>query len=350
MFDFSERIRDSFAKAFTLVELLVVISIIGILMGLLLPAVNSARESARRLQCCNNIKQMALAAITYEQQQKIFPPAMNKVTQNKTGHRENWIILCLPNMDQQSLYDEMVGMLKQSTNNYIETDAKLTNDNTVTMEKCRATEISFFKCPTDSFARTAYEDDSSKKWARCNYGCNMGGAHVYYLTNKTSDYAWEKRDVKGIMGPAVSLNAGEVTDGASNTVLLAELRAGAASKDPRGTWAMSGSGASAICGMGYISDDRGPNFLHATPDDIFGCSSVAATPEERMQLKMPCYESSNAQATTRSMHAGGVHTAFADGSTHWISDNIQVGSRSSLGVWDLLYLSSDQISISSESY
>ena len=346
----NQTMHKNHLQAFTLVELLVVISIIGILMGLLLPAVNSARESARRLQCCNNIKQMALAIITYEQQQKVYPPAMNKVSTGKTGHRENWIILCLPNMDQQALYDEIRGMLKQSTGTYIETDAKLTVDNTVTMNKCRATEIAFFKCPSDSFVRTPFEDDSSKKWARCNYGCNMGGSHVYYLTNKDSEYYWDMKYVKGVMGPAVSLNAGEVIDGSSNTVLVAELRAGAASKDPRGTWAMSGAGASAICGMGYISDDRGPNYMHATPDDIFGCNSVAATPEERIQLKMPCYESSNVQATPRSMHAGGVHTAFADGSTHWISDNIQVGSKTNLGVWDCLYLSSDLQSVSSEYY
>lgn len=115
-------------KGFTLVELLVVISIIGILMGLLLPAVNSARESARRLQCCNNIKQMGLACLTYEQQNKTLPPGASKAQSTETGLRPNWVILSLPNLDQQALYDEIMGMLKQSSSANIESDVTLSTN------------------------------------------------------------------------------------------------------------------------------------------------------------------------------------------------------------------------------
>ncbi len=342
---------------FTLVELLVVISIIGILMGLLLPAVNSARESARRLQCSNNIKQMALATLGYEQQNKRFPPAAtaassptNAGSYSATNVKPNWIVLCLPNMDQQALYDEIMMMVKQNTSSpYLDQDITLNNSsNQVTMSKCRKTEIAFFKCPSDANSRTQYVN-GSKSWARSNYGANAGLRNLQYTADSS---IWQLTSVRGVMAAGVSISIDEITDGASNTVLLGELRAGILTQDVRGTWGITGAGANVIAGHGFVGDDRGPNALFNEADDIINCSSVL-TQAERVQLKMPCCQScnQNTQSTMRSMHAGGVHCAFADGSTHWISDNIEMGaSESDRKTWDFLNASCDGRSISSDKY
>ena len=339
-------------SGFTLVELLVVISIIGILMGLLLPAVNSARESARRLQCCNNIKQMALAVLSYEQQQKILPPACSSNSWGLSNHRENWVILCLPNMDQTALYDEIQGMIKGKSGNYIDSASlTLSTDSSVTMAKVRETEISFFKCPSDSYARTKFVS-SNQKWARCNYACNMGLGQSSYLDPSGSNY-WKDITRRGVMGPKVSVAMGEITDGASNTILLGEIRAGITeTSDCRGVWAMGGAGPSALAAHGWDGDDKGPNCISEDSDDMILCSSLESTVSttELVKMKMTCYNGSNIQQTMRSMHAGGVHAAFADGSTHWITDNIQVGSQTNLGVWDILNLSSSMRSVSSDKY
>jgi len=94
---------------FTLVELLVVITIIGLLIALLLPAVQSAREAARQAQCSNHVKQLGLACANYESQNGCFPPSSSFPKGTDPGdsrtHRRNWVIAVLPFLEQQALYD-----------------------------------------------------------------------------------------------------------------------------------------------------------------------------------------------------------------------------------------------------
>src|SRR6188474_2683919 len=90
----------SLRRAFTLVELLVVIAIIGVLVALLLPAVQAAREAARRMSCSNNLKQLSLALHNYEDTHKTLPPA------GIDSNQMSWTVLLLPYMEQKPLYDQ----------------------------------------------------------------------------------------------------------------------------------------------------------------------------------------------------------------------------------------------------
>ncbi|HVT30678.1 MAG TPA: DUF1559 domain-containing protein, partial [Lacipirellulaceae bacterium] len=92
-------------NGFTLVELLVVIAIIGILVALLLPAIQAAREAARRAQCQNHLKQIALAVLNYESAKKKFPPGF--VSQPSQFESWGWPIFILPSLEEQSLYDQL---------------------------------------------------------------------------------------------------------------------------------------------------------------------------------------------------------------------------------------------------
>ena len=114
--------RRSAATGFTLVELLVVIAIIGILVALLLPAIQAAREAARRASCSNNLKQLAIGVLTYEQSHKIFPTsegwdgtdeqnvadAIHPATPGKYLSGKGWILTILPEIEEGSLYDQFV--------------------------------------------------------------------------------------------------------------------------------------------------------------------------------------------------------------------------------------------------
>ena len=356
-------------NAFTLVELLVVIAIMGVLIGLLLPAVNSARESARRSTCSNNIKQLALAALGYEQLNKGFPPAMNVVTAtnyeapNETGVLENWIVRILPNMDQTTLYDNIYTLMRPnrfqkgasySTKvvNTIDKKVTSTQDSSITMNSCRETILPSILCPSDAASnRVIYESvKSTLTGSRCNYGANMGLKQPKYLYGSN----WSIPSNRGVMGPGESLRVTDISDGASNTILLAELRAGVTSRDPRGTWCLGGPGASAIAACGWDEGTnltsrssgscKGPNARDknnksGVGDQIY--STLDYSSDELYELKMPARLTSNTQATTRSMHSGGVYTCFADGSVHWISDTIQTDGATNYGVFDCLLSSGD---------
>jgi len=100
-------------SAFTLVELLVVIAIIGILIALLLPAVQAAREAARRSQCSNNLKQIALALHNYHDSHKVFPPScIKELPQDGSGSPQAllWSGSILPFVEQKAIFDQIVGL------------------------------------------------------------------------------------------------------------------------------------------------------------------------------------------------------------------------------------------------
>ena len=348
--------------AFTLVELLVVIAIMGVLIAMLLPAINAARESARKMQCSNNIKQMALACLSYQDTYQILPPASNFTSNTDNSKylkeanvRANWIILVLPYVGQQALFNEINGMLKQSGINVESNSATSKMDANITMKSCRETEIPSFLCPSDGNNRIKFESAKGSGFtgARCNYGANMGLDYAYNLYS-----GWSNNLKHGVMGPGKCMKTEEIIDGASNTIMVAELRAGVASCDPRGTWSLGGPGPSAIAACGYMGDCRGPNSKNNAADDIYGCEKIDQffDYDDLVTLGMECSNGDtalkwNAQATSRSTHPGGVQTAFCDGSVHWITDEVSVGtSETNLGVWDKLLLPCDGFSISNADF
>ncbi len=197
---------------FTLVELLVVIAIIGILVGLLLPAVQSAREAARRMQCSNNLKQQGLALHNYESTYKKFPMG-NVVRVNVVPPRGDgwtWHSRILPYLEQTALYNRVSIVMGSESGTQNSPEQVLAG---------KTTRLSFFQCPSHP---DGVMSSSKNGYQVSNYNAVCG------TTTFNNDQADEASDLayrgNGMFYLNSNIGFGEVSDGTSNTFLIAEVQ------------------------------------------------------------------------------------------------------------------------------
>lgn len=328
---------------FTLVELLVVIAIIGILVALLLPAVQTAREAARRSQCINNLRQLSLGLLNYEAAQGAFPigfefpKGTNPATQSDFG--PNWAIRLLPYIEESGVYDQF------NLEEFISEQANAIP---------RAAEIATLRCPSDSYNSVPLVMAPMRRtWARGNYAANAGNGPLLVRASDgiygADSPGWKDPKRRGVIGPNVAAKLRHITDGTTKSILLGEVRAGVTEYDRRGTWALGQAGSSMLFWYGSTGDDNGPNVCNANADDVAGPRSTDQPLLEREC--MPDYTGDNwgDQATVRSMHVGGVVMGMADGSAHFVSDDIETTgiygdwgpNGEFMSVWDKMIAGSD---------
>lgn len=289
-------------KGFTLIELLVVIAIIAVLIALLLPAVQQAREAARRSQCKNNIKQLGLALHNYHDTFRVLPPGAIQNFQTNAQNEATWISMILPYIDQQAIYNKAnfsscFGCTSSPGNPSYEITTIL---------------IPMMLCPSDRSV-----DLALNAYRRGNYVANSGIGALQSLTTP--------KDPSRISGPFTMNSRTEMRDfldGSSNTVLVSEVMK-VDGNDFRGVMHYpEGS---------LYQHDRTPNT--GIPDGI-RTSLCVSVPRAPCVGTHSAYNDRQITMSARSQHIGGVHVLMGDGSGRFISDNISLTIWQGLGTQD----------------
>lgn len=296
---------------FTLVELLVVIAIIGVMVGLLLPAVQAAREAARRMQCSNNNKQLALAMHNYHDTFKTFPYGHKQEVAGQTKRRDCWFQRVLPFIEQQNYYDAY----DQVEVTYGQFPAEYIHR---LPAEIAGVPIDAFMCPSDP-SGPARGGNGSTSGFKGNYAVCAGGGNPTnpILATITVPINYDMTvDAGGMFGRQLARRFRDCVDGTSNTLMLSEgmLRGTAAA------WGeLGGYWGGAPHGSFGFSTGETPNTT--VPDRVYSCGSTT-------WRKAPC-ENGFAGGLpgrynfARSYHAGGVNAALCDGSVRFVTESIE---------------------------
>jgi prepilin-type N-terminal cleavage/methylation domain-containing protein/prepilin-type processing-associated H-X9-DG protein len=326
--------KNAFAptrRAFTLIELLVVVAIIGVLIALLLPAVQKVREAANRARCMNNLKQIALGAHNYHDSQDSFPMGMRTTPQNNAYWYMPtvfWSQALLPFIELDSLYrlqDFTVGV----------GNAAWYTNNSAAQQHI----IKLYQCPSDNVGYFSNSGEPFSNWTRSNYAACFSADGTWMEPNVPN--GWDTGNSNPAYNPSVTsgkralFNVNvkrairDITDGTSNTVAFSEMISGPdQTADSRGYW------------WGYFgaqySHQRAPN--SPLKDRLVSPFCVNSKPGAPCDTTSPFW--TTVLISARSYHTGGVNACLADGSVRFVSNSVDqnvwvglasIGSGETLG-------------------
>jgi prepilin-type N-terminal cleavage/methylation domain-containing protein len=323
--------------AFTLVELLVVIAIIGVLIALLLPAIQAAREAARRAQCKSNIRQLGLACLTFEESKKIYPAAASRLGSDENLRADwGWLALTLPYYEQGALFRR----IDQTRNWYAE-------ENRVPV----MTPLSIVRCPTrgtlepvnangpggtegnggfgkfaDSDLRSAYVGIlGAHTFKDADYKPAGSATLPYFCNDRSSPYTMELAQSSGGIGSGAGCltpNDGTSGPGRVGTNGIIVRKEKVSHKD-----VIDGTSNTFIIGessFGPVDEDENmrPWILGAVGDWIYNVRNIAY-PINAAHRRGPL-QPDRSDVSCGSDHTGGCHFVFADNSVRFLNEGVEL--------------------------
>lgn len=329
---------------FSLVELLVVIAIVATLVGLLLPAVQSAREAARRTGCQSNLRQFSLAIHNYESARRCFPPSALAVGPGITGTTSPWSghALVLPFMEGDTLFRRI---------DFKKPYGDDANKSLFPPNGVAALRVDTFICSSDPNANSPVVDGAGQpKHFPLTYGLNVGQFLVYDPATG--------RDGRAAFAPFTGVKARLISDGLSKTLALAEVKARTprvqdipsaampttaptesamvASLTSGGTFSADGGHTEWVCGralhIGFTTTFPPNTVVPYTSGGQSLDIDVSSIREGVLAAGSP--QATRAAVTSRSHHGGIVNAAFMDGSVRTIASSIEAAAWQAMGSRD----------------
>jgi prepilin-type N-terminal cleavage/methylation domain-containing protein/prepilin-type processing-associated H-X9-DG protein len=334
--------RVSFAAkflrhAFTLVELLVVIAIIGVLVSLLLPAVQSARESARRNQCNNNLKQIGLAIHNFEGAYGTFPAAATRVEIDTYMHGPTWWIYTMPYMEQGNTFSKIT--FPRNTFWLGSTGAEALANK----EIWRNVRFGYMECPSSVNVIARFSNSTSSGdvgYQRPMYTCILGATPHWTAMNTNSQFKGPVSD-----GGVITLGRGQristITDGTSNTVMIGEQsgktytsgnQALPLANDPNSDGRVDNNrgfhmGTSHV---GYPSGDNSMdnpgNCANSNCARCYNTTTINTRGIVATGLVFNDYGELRCNKPLNSQHANGINAVYADGHISFVTANIPLAT------------------------
>ncbi len=326
-------------RGFTLVELLVVIAIIGVLVGLLLPAVQQAREAARRMSCSNNMKQLGLALHNYHATFNRLPYRSGGTnapwtTNGSNQWRASGFVLMLPQLEQSSLYEQISS---PQTFNGIAFNPFGDNTRDSSTYELWATDIPTLLCPSSPELKLI----GSVAFGLNHYGFSGGDSAMFITNNSPSSWQNAMNRVRGPFGRRTDRKFRDIYDGLSNTIMMGEITSSVGNRTHLGATArnqgqqvvdspntclltIDGATREFLPSVTTVSVSRGQRWAGgAVP---YTCVNTILPPNS------PSCASGGwnavGQYPVQSRHPGGAHVLLGDGSVQYISESIDTGNLS----------------------
>jgi len=315
-------------SGFTLVELLVVIAIIGVLVALLLPAVQSAREAARRSQCTNNLKQHGLALHNFHDVNRRFPPGTaNNISPFGTASNRqwgaSWMVYIMPGLELNAIAEKWnwSGDHNHATNRGLIGSMAAPHN---------PPQFAVYKCPSSALEATAAEYAPFTMVA--DYVAVAGSINGFGGLNVTEywDTGFGPSARNGVLYFNSKINMSGITDGTSHTMLVSEVGdfiwSGSSSSPTRNDWRPAIPHGFA---MGCIGDPNDPMALPSSGNDgrAYNTTTLRHTINQTRGFNGGCSgdgvcRSGGSNNPLRSAHPGGVNALFGDGSVHFLSETV----------------------------